>query len=115
MKLHTLITLFAACLLLDVYAITNEKSTEVTVQPSESITKPKEVSENVYRDIFPDTWVATDALGRTMPDESIVGGVKTNQRRVVGMFYITWHDDGKNTRSPAPYSSDVTKILEKDP
>ena len=28
-----------------------------------------------YRDIFPDTWVATDGLGRTMPDCSVVGPV----------------------------------------
>ena len=115
MKLHTIITLLAALLLLDVYAVNKEKSADRTVKPSESITKQKEVSENVCRDIFPDTWVATDALGRTMPDESIVGGVKTNQRRVVGMFYITWHGDWKNTKTSAPYSSDVTKILEKDP
>ena len=36
------------------------------------------------RDIYPDTWVATDALGRTMPEFSAVGPVKEDQRRVVG-------------------------------
>ncbi|MHA1575705.1 MAG: hypothetical protein ACTSXL_06190, partial [Alphaproteobacteria bacterium] len=82
-----------------------------------SSAQKKSVKTNlpVFHDIFPDTWVATDDLGRNMPDKSVVGPKKTDQKRVVGIFYITWHDDGKNTRSPAPYSSDVTKILEKDP
>ena len=44
-----------------------------------------------YRDLFSDTWVATDALGRKMPLHDEVGPVKTDQRRVVGIFYITWH------------------------
>ena len=26
-----------------------------------------------YRDLFPDTWVAQDALGRNMPSYSVVG------------------------------------------
>ena len=40
--------------------------------------------ENQYRDIYPDTWVANDALGRTMPDFQKVGPVKNDQRRIVG-------------------------------
>ncbi len=66
------------------------------------------------RDIYPDTWVATDALGRTMPDFSKVGPLKEDQRRVVGIFYITWHDDGK-AKLKSPYGGDVTKILTADP
>jgi len=69
---------------------------------------------STYRDIYPDTWVATDALGRTMPDESDVGQVKTDQRRVVGIFYITWHTDNNN-KLKSPYNADVTKILQSDP
>jgi hypothetical protein len=68
-----------------------------------------------FRDIFPDTWVATDALGRNMPDKSVVGPVKTDQQRVVGIFYITWHGDGNSTKGNKPYSADVTKILQADP
>jgi len=67
-----------------------------------------------YRDIYPDTWVATDALGRTMPEISDVGAVKTDQRRVVGIFYVTWHDDNK-FELPSPYSGDVMKVLRQDP
>lgn len=67
-----------------------------------------------YRDIYPDTWVATDALGRTMPDYAAVGPPKTDQRRVVGIFYITWHSDGL-AKAKSPWSGDVTKILAADP
>ena len=67
-----------------------------------------------YRDLYSDTWVGTDALGRTMPDYAAVGPVKDDHRRVVGMFYITWHDDQK-AKLKAPYAADVTKILAADP
>lgn len=66
------------------------------------------------RDLFSDTWVATDALGRKMPTHAEVGPVKKDQRRVVGIFYITWHTDSlANLKSP--YMADVSKILRKDP
>ncbi|MCC8425936.1 hypothetical protein [Mucilaginibacter sp. UR6-11] len=68
---------------------------------------------NKYRDLYPDTWVATDALGRTMPGFNVVGPIKTDHKRVVGIFYITWHSDNlagmKN-----PYSADVTRVLAAD-
>lgn len=67
-----------------------------------------------YRDLYSDTWVATDALGRTMPDYEAVGPVKRDQRRVVGIFYITWHSDSLATLK-SPYMADVTKILAADP
>ena len=70
--------------------------------------------EPYYRDIYPDTWVATDALGRTMPDASAVGPVKTDQRRVVGIFYISWHIASLATLK-SPYTADVTKVLAGDP
>ena len=67
-----------------------------------------------YRDIYPDTWVATDGIGRTMPSYEEVGPVKNDQRRVVGIFYITWHTQGLH-HMKSPYTADVTKILEQDP
>ena len=66
------------------------------------------------RDIYSDTWVATDAIGRRMPGFQDVGPVKNDQRRVVGIFYITWHGDGAHNLK-SPYMADVTKILAKDP
>jgi hypothetical protein len=65
------------------------------------------------RDIYSDTWVATDALGCTMPSYEMVGPVKKDQRRVVGIFYITWHADSHN-KLKYPWSADVSKILAKD-
>ncbi len=70
--------------------------------------------EQKYRDIHPDTWVANDALGRHMPGIDEVGPVKTGQRRVVGIFYITWHSDNLATLK-SPYEADVSKILARDP
>jgi hypothetical protein len=67
-----------------------------------------------YRDLYPDTWVATDALGRTMPDYSVAGPVKEDQRRVVGIFYITWHSDSLHGMK-SPFNADVDKILKQDP
>ena len=52
--------------------------------------------------------------GRTLPTSDEVGPVKTDHRRIVGIFYITWHSDQAfNLKSP--YNADVTKILAADP
>jgi hypothetical protein len=67
------------------------------------------------RDIYPDTWVAHDALGRTMPDYRAVGPVKKDQRRVVGIFYITWHSDSLHNGFSRPFNADVSRILAQDP
>ncbi|MBQ9286417.1 MAG: hypothetical protein IJ209_09080 [Bacteroidaceae bacterium] len=64
-------------------------------------------------DICPDTWTATDALGRTMPTAE-EAPLRTDKQRTVGIFYITWHDEGKfNLRSP--YGGDVTRTLAEAP
>jgi hypothetical protein len=71
--------------------------------------------ETYYRDLFPDTWAGSDALGRTMPDLSQTGPVKHDKRRVVSMFYITWHTPDNFTKYKPPYTADVTNILKSDP
>ncbi|TWF39219.1 hypothetical protein FHW36_106451 [Chitinophaga polysaccharea] len=70
--------------------------------------------EHYYRDLYTDTWVASDALGRTMPGIQEAGPVKKGQQRVVGIFYITWHSDG-NANVKSPYTADVTKVLTQAP
>jgi hypothetical protein len=70
-------------------------------------------SNTGYRDLYADTWVASDALGRTMPTITLAGPVKTDHKRVVGIFYITWHSDNLASMK-SPYSADVTKILAAD-
>lgn len=67
-----------------------------------------------YRDLYTDTWVATDALGRQMPSFDEVGAIKKDQRRVTGIFYITWHTQGLS-KLEQPYRADVTRILNEDP
>lgn len=76
--------------------------------------RPMTVAPDTCVDLFPDTWVATDALGRTMPGIDSVGPVKTDQRRVVGIFYITWHTQNFHEQK-APWTGDVTKILDQKP
>lgn len=66
------------------------------------------------RDLFADTWAGTDALGRSMPEYAQVGPVKHDQRRVVGIFYITWHSDALATLK-SPYAADVSRVLATDP
>jgi hypothetical protein len=60
------------------------------------------------RDTFADTWVATDALGRTLPAAREIGPPRPD--RTVGMFYFLWH--GAHIQG-GPY--DVTRILSRDP
>lgn len=78
------------------------------------IIQSKTDEAEVYWDIYPDTWVATDALGRTMPGQEDVGNIKNDKRRVVGIFYITWHSDHLATLK-SPYRADVSKVLEEAP
>lgn len=48
------------------------------------------------RDLQADTWVATDALGRTLPGYAECGPRKTN--RTVAMFYFVTHNqNGRKT------------------
>lgn len=67
------------------------------------------------RDIYADTWVASDALGRKMPTSGEAGFPKTDKPRFVSIFYITWHTQDNHSIFKSPYTADVSKILEKDP
>src|SRR5215831_14873415 len=73
-----------------------------------------EGEEPHIRDLFSDTWVGHDALGRNLPTHSVVGPVKTDHRRVVGIFYITWHSDSLHGLK-SPYTADVSRVLATDP
>lgn len=59
-------------------------------------------------DTFSDTWVAADALGRTLPGYDQVGPPRKN--RFIGIFYFLWLGEHVNG---GPY--DITKILQLDP
>ena len=60
------------------------------------------------RDLQSDTWVATDALGRTLPGYDACGPVRDN--RMVGIFYFLWLGQ-HGTQGPF----DITKLLHADP
>ncbi len=54
----------------------------------------------------PDTWAASDALGRILPTHDQVGDLKPN--KFVGIFYFLWAEN-KTRFNPGPY--DNTKIM----
>jgi len=61
-----------------------------------------------FRDLYSDTWVAVDALGRTLPGRDECGPPRKD--KYVGMFYFLWlggHGTG------GPY--DITKLLAENP
>jgi hypothetical protein len=73
-----------------------------------------EAQEPHIRDLYSDTWVGHDALGRNLPTSSVVGPVKKDHPRVVGIFYITWHSDSLHNLK-SPYRADLSRILATDP
>jgi len=60
------------------------------------------------RDTMPDTWAATDALGRVLPMQEEVGAPKAS--RTVGVFYFNWHAAFRNLAV-----HDIAKILAANP
>ncbi len=58
-------------------------------------------------DVYPDTWVATDALMRALPNSKLVGPPRTN--KTLGMFYFLTFDRGGN----GPYDNSI--ILKEHP
>lgn len=67
------------------------------------------INENVYGDVRPDTWVAVDGLGRTLPTYEEVG--ETDNEKFVGLFYWTWHYNFASGFE----ADNVTQILEQYP
>ena len=67
--------------------------------------------EKYYRDIYPDTWVAIDDVGRVMPTAKETP-LKVDKERTVGIFYITWHT--QNHHNGRPYGADVSRVLAQD-
>jgi hypothetical protein len=60
------------------------------------------------RDTMPDTWAATDALGRSLPMNPEVGAPRSD--RTVGLFYFNWHAAFGNKQV-----HDIAKILKASP
>ena len=58
--------------------------------------------------VMPDTWVGTDALGRTLPTAKEAGLPRPN--RFVGIFYFLTHH-----RSSGSLPNDIARIMAQDP
>ena len=86
----------------------------ILIAVSSCYAQKREKNAVTERDLYSDTWVATDAIGRTMPTSEQTGDVKDDKRRVVGIFYITWHTQDLHNQ-PTPYTGDITQILLNDP
>ena len=106
----TLLTLAAAALLA---ACSSSSQVDDPVTPPTPPTPDTPKDDDTPADIMADTWVATDALGRVMPTSADTKQ-KSDRKRTVGIFYVTWHDEGKYNMS-SPYNGDVTKVLEASP
>ena len=108
------VTLFSIFSTLSGIAQEKKENKAVSIQTGYQ-TKDATINNNYYRDLFSDTWVASDALGRKMPTFEEVGFVKSDKKRAVSIFYITWHTQDNFTNFKSPYTADVTKILKADP
>jgi hypothetical protein len=59
------------------------------------------------RDLYSDSWVANDGLGRSLPTYPDCSGLRSD--KLVGIFYFIWH------RASAPGPSNVTAIIQAHP
>ncbi len=69
----------------------------------------KNINTHVGNYVNPDSWVAVDSLGRTLPTYEDVG--EKNNKKFVGMFYWTWH---YNFAKDFP-ARNVQKIIQQHP
>lgn len=66
------------------------------------------VGTDVAVDLYSDTWVATDELGRSLPGRELTGPPRPE--RLVAMYYVVWF--GRHG-TPGPYN--VTEIIAANP
>lgn len=90
------------------YAVTRGRSLTVLIVAFVSVLSAGVAGAQGRVDTMPDTWVATDALGRQLPGFAECGPPRAD--RTVGMFYFLWL--GAHTKG-GPY--DVSKILAAHP
>ncbi len=65
------------------------------------------VAAQTQRDIFADTWAATDSLGRTLPAPAVTGPPRSN--KTIALFYYLWN--GSHTTG----LYDISQIIAQDP
>jgi hypothetical protein len=74
---------------------------------SSALSSADDTGGRPMRDTQSDTWVATDALGRTLPGHEECGPPR--EGKFVGIFYFQWMNPGQ----PAVY--DISKLLAANP
>ncbi len=67
------------------------------------------INENTYGEVRPDTWVAVDGLGRSLPTYEETGA--RDGEKFVGMFYWIWHTNFAR----AFEAENATEILSANP
>ena len=67
------------------------------------------INTNTYGEVRPDTWVAVDGLGRTLPIYEEVG--ERDDEKFVGLFYWTWHYNFASTQE----ADNATEVLKEYP
>ena len=71
--------------------------TDLKVAGASTITTSNPVDMLTSRDVFADTWVATDDVGRVTPTGSSTSTVTDKK---VGIFYFMWHNASKQGQNP---------------
>jgi hypothetical protein len=80
---------------------------------TEKVTTPPEITYDashptIALDAMPDTWVATDGLGRTLPTHAETGDVR--EGKYIGLFFWTWHSGQSHNRAV-----NVNDLIERHP
>ena len=73
------------------------KITDIKVSGASTVTTTVPVDMLTSRDVFSDTWVATDDVGRVMPTGSSTIAVTDKK---VGIFYFMWHNASEQGENP---------------
>ena len=73
------------------------KITDIKVSGSSTVTTSTPVDMLTSRDVFSDTWVATDDAGRVTPTGTDTGAATDKK---VGIFYFMWHNATEQGQNP---------------
>ena len=73
------------------------KITDIKISGSSTVTTSTPIDMLTSRDVFSDTWVATDDAGRVTPTGSTTG---TATDKKVGIFYFMWHNATEQGQNP---------------
>jgi len=73
--------------------------------------QPQAEETSTIRDLWADTWVAADSLGRILPGFDRCGPPRPG--KIVAMFYWTWHLPAVNPGVPRDHVNDNSRVIAK--